>query len=193
MLDLRELDTDDMPGMSRVKGNYLAKAAAVCLDHHGHLQGVRLTVQGSFDNSYALAWPEATAQDRRTFADSGEATERGAEGIAILLAIREIGYTVVLRSRKMTGFDYWLGNDDTLNVSDAEREATLEMLPYLEDVNLTVRGRMEVSGIFQDTGYRLRERVNEKLRQTSRSDTLRLPAYVVVVEFSKPVAEVVEK
>ena len=193
MLDLRELDTDDIPGMGRVKGNYLAKAAAVCLESQGHAQGARLMVRGTSDNIYTLDWSSVTAQDRRSLADTDEATERGAEGIATLLAIYEIGYTVVLRSRKTTGFDYWLGNDDTLNVSDAERDATLDMMPYLENVNLTVRARMEVSGILRDSGNRLRERVNEKLRQTNRSDSLRLPAYIVVVEFSKPMAEVVEK
>ena len=193
MLDLRELDTDDMPGMSRVKGNYLAKAAAVCLESQGHAPGARLMVQGSFDNNYTLAWSEATAQDRRAFTDMNETTEHGAEGIADLLSSREIGYSVVLRSQKGTGVDYWLGDRDDLNVSEAEREQSDKLRLLLEDDSLIVRKRMEVSGIRRGDDRTIRNRVAEKLRQTHRSDQSGLEAYVVVVEFGTPVAEIAER
>ena len=35
--------------------------------------------------------------------------------------------------------------------------------------------------------------VREKLKQTNQSDDLQLPAYVVVVEFGRPLAEVQKK
>ena len=38
-----------------------------------------------------------------------------------------------------------------------------------------------------------RRRVKDKLKQTDRSDSVFLPAYVIVVEFGNPLAEVVEK
>ncbi len=193
MLDLNELDTDDIPGVGRERGVDLAKAGAVCLESQGHIQGVRLTVRGVFDGSYTLTWPQVTAQDRRTWGDPDEATEDGAAGIATLLAIREIGYTVILRSHKRTGIDYWLGNDDQSNVTAVERTLTADLQALLEDDDLVVKGRMEVSGIRQGNDREIRRRTSLKLSQTDRSDSSGLPAYVVVVEFGRPFAEVTRK
>ena len=167
MLDLNELDTDSIPGITRAKGNELAEAGAVCLESQGHLRGACLTVRNGANNSYRLDWPPVTDQARRTWNDDQEATEDGAAGIAVLLASREIGYAVVSRSRKGTGFDYWLG----------------------EDV-LDFKARMEVSGIRNGNDSQVRARVQEKLRQMNRSNALGLPAYAIVVEFGRPLAEI---
>ena len=193
MLDLNDLDTDDIPGVDRQKGNDLAKAAAVCLEDQGHAPGVQLTVRGMSDGKYTLTWPLVTAQNWRTRADESEATEDGAAGISILLAIRQIGYTVIARSRRGTGVDYWLGNDDNASVTTAERAMTDEMGDWLQDDSLVVRGRMEVSGILQGSDSQIRSRVRSKLGQTDRSDITGLPVYVIVVEFGRPLAEVREK
>lgn len=53
--------------------------------------------------------------------------------------------------------------------------------------------RLEVSGILRGNEATLRARVQQKLRQTDRSDVVGLPAVVVVVEFSAPRSRVVEK
>ena len=193
MLDLNELDTDDIPGVDRQKGNDLAKAAAVCLESQEHVPGVQLTVRGISDNSYTLTWPLVTAQSQRTRADTREATEDGAAGIATLLASRQIGYMVIARSRIGTGVDYWLGDSDDSNLTNAERMMTDEMADLLQDDSLVVRGRMEVSGILRGSDSDIRERVRSKLRQTDQSDETELPAYVVVVEFGRPIAEVRKK
>ena len=170
MLDLNELDTDDIPGISRAKGNELAEAGAVCLESQGHTPGTCLTVRNGANNSYRLDWPQVTDQARRTWNDDEEATEDGAAGIAVLLASREIGYTVVLRSRKGTGFDYWLGDDA-----------------------LDFKARMEVSGIRNGNDGQVKTRVKQKLRQMNRSDDQELPAYAIVVEFGRPLAEIKKK
>lgn len=167
MLDLNELDTDNIPGISRAKGNELAEAGAVCLESQGHTRGARLTVRNGANNSYRLDWPPVTAQARRTWNDEEGATEDGAVGIAVLLASREIGYTVVSRSRKGTGFDYLLG------------EGVLDS-----------KARMEVSGVRNGSDSQVRARVQEKLRQMNRSNALGLPAYAIVVEFGRPLAEI---
>ena len=193
MLDLNDLDTDDIPGVDRQKGNDLAKAAAVCLEFQGHAPGVQLTIRGMSDGQYTLTWPLVTAQNRRTRADASEATEDGAAGIATLLASRQIGYTVIARSRRGTGVDYWLGNDDNFNVTTAEQAMTDEMRDWLQDDSLIVKGRMEVSGILQGSDSEIRGRVRLKLGQTDRSDATGLPAYVIVVEFGRPLAEVRKK
>lgn len=170
MLDLNELDTDDIPGISRAKGNELAEAGAVCLESQGHTSGTCLTVRNGANNSYQLDWPPVTDQARRTWNDDEEATEDGAAGIAVLLASQEIGYTVIMRSRKDTGFDYWLGDDV-----------------------LDFRARMEVSGIRNGNDGQVRTRVKQKLRQMDRSNALGLPAYAIVVEFGRPLAEIKKK
>lgn len=190
MLDLNDLDTDDIPGVDRQKGNDLAKAAAVCLEFQGHAPGAQLTVRGMSDGRYTLTWPLVTAQNWRSRADEVESTEDGAAGISILLAIRQIGYAVIARSRRGTGVDYWLGNDDNSSVTTAEREMTDEMRDWLQDDSLVVRGRMEVSGILQGSDSEIRGRVRSKLGQADRSDATGLPIYVIVVEFSQPLAEV---
>ena len=170
MLDLNELNTDDIPGISRAKGNELAEAGAVCLESQGHAPGARLIVRSAANNSYRLDWLPITDQARRTWSDAEEATEDGAAGIAVLLASREIGYVVVARSRKGTGFDYWLGDDE-----------------------LDFRARMEVSGIRKGNDGQVRTRVKQKLRQMNRSNALELPAYAIVVEFGRPLAAVKKK
>ena len=189
-LDLRELAAADFPGITREKGAELAQAAAVCLQSQGHEQGAVLVVRGSFDNAYALAWLPASPQTWRTWNDPEETTEDGAAGIAALLALREIGWPVILRSWKGTGFDYWLGDRDTGPVAPAERAATAALRSLLRDDNLTVRGRLEVSGIRDGDDAAVRQRSRDKLRQINRGNAWPLPGFVIVVEFSRPLAEV---
>ena len=193
MLDLNQLDTDDIPGVLREKGISMAQAAAVCLESQGHVQGVQFSVEGDYSGGYQIVWTPVTLQAWRTWYDPDEATEEGAAGIATLLADQEIGHKVILRSRKGTGFDYWLGNNDLLNASDAELKATAELGQLLWDDNLIVRARMEVSGILNGTDSRVRERIREKVDQMGRSDYLNLPAYAIVIEFGSPRAEVRKK
>lgn len=193
MLDLNDLDTDEIPGIARAKGKDMADAGAVCLETQGHSQRVPFTVRGSFRKVYTLVWPPATNQVLRSWNDLTETVEHGAAGVAALLALRDIGYMPLLRSRKGTGFDYWLGDRDRNNVSDAERKATMELREQLRDDTLVARGRLEVSGILVGNDAWVIFRCNQKLRQTDRSDSLGLPAYVVVVEFGRPLAEVRRK
>lgn len=190
MLDLRELVTDDIPGVDRPKGNDLARAAAVCLESQKHGPGVQMSIRGASSKVHSVDWAISSPQNRRTRSDLQEATEDGAAGIAILLAIREIGHTVILRSRKTTGIDYWLGDNDTTSISAAEKRMTEELQVLLEDDELIVRGRMEVSGILNGDDGEVLSRSTAKLNQTARSASSELPAYVIVVEFGRPLAEV---
>ena len=82
-------------------------------------------------------------------------------------------YHIVQRSRKGTGFDYWLGLKD--------------------DILFQHAARLEVSGIRQGNGKQVEARVSQKRKQTEQSKGLRIPAYVVVVEFGTPVAVVVKQ
>ena len=197
-LDLNDLTAGGNPGITPEKGAELAQAGAVCLEARGHAPGAPLTVRGDYRNSYQLAWTPVTPQASRTWNDADEATEDGAAGISVLLANREIGQAVIARARKSspqhpTGFDYWLGDDRTDNMSDAERAATDTLSDILDDANLVARSRLEVSGIRNANDSVIRSRARQKLRQMRISDTLNLPGYAIVVEFGRPVAEVRRK
>lgn len=170
MLDLKDLG-HGLPAITPNFGLALAEAAGVCLESQNHVQGVQLRTRGYSNKSHSLAWPDVTEQTRRCWNDQEVATEHGAVGIGVLLAQREIGYTVVERSVKGTGFDYWMGK---------------------EFDNFENKARLEISGIRHGNDRDVKARIMEKLKQTDRSDGS-LPAFVIVVEFGRPLAEVQEK
>lgn len=172
MLSLTDLGDGNIPAITPSIGNMLAEAASVCLESQGHEPGVFLLIRGGKSNGYTVTWAPITAQARdRAWNDESNATEWGAVGIAVLLARPETGYDVIDQSRKGTGFDYWLG--------DASDDPVFQH-----------KARLEVSGIRQGDDRAVRARVNQKLQQTDRSAGLSIPAYVIVVEFGQPLAEV---
>ena len=163
-----------MPALTPAFGTFLAEACQVCLQNAGHRPGQILAVRGSESRHFSLSWVEGEAEQLlRSWADQQEATEYGATAIAILLVLQMTDYTVVRRSVKGTGFDYWLGYADDSS------------LPFQDVV------RLEVSGVFRGDEPTLRQRVQKKLKQVSRSDYLGLPALVIVTEFSQPQSHLV--
>lgn len=164
------------PGLTADMGGSLAEAASVCLEQQGHKTNVCIDVDGSFKTKYSLLYLTITEQMRRCYHDSQEATENGACGIALLLVQDLIGLTSIFRSRKGTGFDYWLGQD-------SEESDPLNFM--------SEKARLEVSGILNGKQH-VMKRVREKLRQVEPSDGC-LPAYIVVVEFGSPMAHIAHK
>ncbi|UBF26677.1 hypothetical protein K9N68_01325 [Kovacikia minuta CCNUW1] len=118
---------------------------------------------------------EITDQMLRCWNDQEYTTEQAAYGVAFMLVRRLTEYTVIERSRRGTGFDYWLGHSNQPGA-----------LPFQNKV------RLEVSGIRKGEDSRIKARVKQKLDQTNPSDGA-LPAYIVVVEFSKPRSVMVQK
>jgi hypothetical protein len=154
-------------------GAMMGQAAVICLDHQAHTSAVRLVVEGAFTATFSLSWSEGVTEAKRRFwNDLEEATQQGAYAVAILLIRALTGYTVIERSRKGTGFDWWLGTEDNLFQGKA---------------------RLEVSGILRGTTRRINDRIKARLGQTRQSDDLALTAYVVVVEFGTPRAKVVQR
>ena len=189
-LDLQELATADFPGITGERAlNWPKRRRYVCSPKATN-QALLWRCAGHFDNAYALTCPPASPQARRTWDDPEETTEDGAVGLAALLAWREIGWPVVLRSWKGSGFDYWLGDRDTGRVSPAERAATAALRSLLRDDNLIVRGRLEVSGIRAGDAAAVSQRGRDKLRQIRQGDAWPLPGFVIILEFSHPLAEV---
>jgi hypothetical protein len=162
--------SDGMPGLTPAGGTVLAEAAAVCLENQNHQLGVELTLAGMSKSSFQLQWRGVDEQQRRCYNDLQEATERGACGIAILLAKELTGKVVIERSKKGPGFDYWLGDDD-------------------DDLLFAGKARLEVSGILLGSSREIQARVKQKKTQIAPSNHL-APGYVAVVEFSKPTAHV---
>ena len=172
MLNLNDLGAGEIPAITPAVGNALAEAAGICLESQGHTPGVRLTVRGHSDNIHVLTWTPVAAQAHLSWNDPNFATEKGAEGIALLVAKAEFGYSIIRQSWKGTGFDYWMG--------EASDEG------FIDNAGL------EISGIRNGDDPAIRARVREKLRQAGRSANPGLRTYVIVVEFGRPVAEVQE-
>ena len=105
--------------------------------------------------------------------DEEFATEQGAYGCAILVVEELAGLRVTARSRKGTGFDWWLGSDKNDDDEKLFQQKT----------------RLEVSGIRKGP-HRVKTRVKDKKEQTKQSDHMSLEALVVVVEFSLPLTQV---
>jgi len=116
---------------------------------------------------------------RRSWKDLQEATEYGAVAIAILLVINCTEYTIIERAVKGTGFDYWLLEDAFYDEEEIFPSGT---------------ARLEVSGIIHaEKDSEIRARVREKKKQTEVSDDRRLPALIIVTEFSRPETHMVRK
>ncbi len=154
-----------MPGLTPAWGAVLAEAASVCLESQGHPVQVEFRIDGLFEETFVLERLEVSRQMTLSHQDNEEATELGACGVAIL-AVRSLKDLVVLhRSRKGTGYDYWLGP---------------EWDPLLQHGE-----KLEVSGIRNGSEAAIKVRIAEKLRQIQRFRTPD-PAWVGIVEFSRP-------
>ena len=164
------------PGLTPEQGASHRQAALVCLDSQKHTQCVSCEIKSLKETNSVLqlCWKgEVTEQMRRGWSDRREATENGAAGLAILVMLKFTDYTVLRRTDidKDSGIDYWLSKKSGVD------EPTENFL--LGDVRLEVAGRRSVRSI---------ERiVREKINQTKKSDKTGKPAYVIVVEFSRPV------
>lgn len=133
-------------------------------------------VGGITEAAVTVDWETVTPQMQRGYADPQEATEFGAAAVAILLTKDLVGFSVIRRSRKGTGFDYWLGDEQ----DDP-------------DLYFNHKARLEVSGIRHGTSSAINSRLQEKKDQTKRSDATGLPAYISIVEFGKPFALLVKR
>ncbi len=133
-----------------------------------------MAITGDENGVMQLSWPHVVDdQLQRTYADQQEATEHAAECMAIMLALKLTKYTVVERSVKGTGIDYWLGEPD--------------------DILFQSKARLEVSGTFDGDEKELEKRFNSKCKQTKRSDGTALPAYVSVTAFKIPQSKFAKK
>jgi hypothetical protein len=165
-----------LPGVTPSYGQTLAEAGSVCFEDQGHQSGVSLLIEGDYHANYDIFWNNVTPQMLSCWNDEEYTTEQAAYGIAFLLILELTPNTIIKKSRKGTGFDYWLGNKgDTANLLFQNA------------------ARLEVSGIRNGDHGTIKSRIRQKLKQTVPTDKTKLPAYIIVVEFSAPVSQVVKK
>ncbi|MGB0388923.1 MAG: hypothetical protein ACPGWR_29225 [Ardenticatenaceae bacterium] len=164
-----------IPALIPPLGEMMVQACAICFDNQGHSSGVEMEVIGDYSITCKVHWQSVVSERMRRSWEDKRATELAACGIAILLIYELTQFTPIEISRIGTGFDYWLGSKDDV-----------ETFPFQE-----YKARLEVSGIRKGTDSDIERRVKVKVKQTKTSDHLNLPAYVVVVEFSKPQTKMV--
>lgn len=169
IIDLTEI-SQGLPGLSKVSGQHLYESCVICLTRQNHKSiGTAFSVYGDNEIDCTLTWENIfDDQLNRTWADQFYATEHGAVCLAILLALKLTDYTIIEKSARKNGFDYWLGEKD--------------------DILFQRKARLEVSGIFKGKEKDINNRYRVKVKQTEQSDALKIPAFVGIVEFSKPVA-----
>ena len=166
-MDLLALKT--MPKLSAGSALNFVEAASVCLEDRGHAQGVAFSVSGSLRGRFALNWPSVTEDVQASHNDLIRAAEDGAYGVALLVCSKCANLTMVMQSKRGTGFDYWLGD-----AAD----------PLFQN-----KARLEVSGILSGDNASLGQRLKTKVAQVAKSKNSGLKAYVAVVEFGAPRAK----
>jgi hypothetical protein len=174
ILDIHEI-TSGFPGLTVRSGEHLYEACIVCLTRQNHsYKDTKFTIYGDANIDYTLTWEDiCDDQLERTWSDQIYATEHGAVCLAILLALKLTKFTVIEKSARQNGFDYWLGEKS--------------------DGLFQHKARLEVSGIFTGNQQEVNTRYKVKIKQTDQSDGLNLPAYIGIVEFSNPIAKFGEK
>lgn len=170
-IDIYELSS--LSFLTPVRCADFSEAAAVCLDYHKHAQSVDVEITGDLEAKFQLTWKEVTQQMRDSREDMQLTVEAGAYCMAMLVVQKLTNLKVVKQSQKGTGFDFWL--------ADQESEG------------FKISARLEVSGILKGTTTQIKQRMKEKMEQTKKSDTMKLPAYIVIVEFSQPHLKIIKR
>lgn len=155
----------------------VVECCALCLKSQSHSSP---TILASFEHkknlmreTLLLEWTtEISSKILSTYRDENRATDNGTMCIALLLASKLTGFDGVEASQKGDGVDFWFskGND------------------------FDFVARLEVSGIRKENGTNtIKNRLKIKLDQTKQSDNSNIPAFVSIIEFSKPEAAYILK
>lgn len=179
VLDLDRLH-QAIPEMTESLVGYICEAAVFCFHHHRHRSGVECQIRNLEEilASASIVWTRQFS-DRiaRTYGDTDYAVEYAAECIACLTVRELTDYTVIERSQRHDGVDFWLAERDEDDAHSFQRAA-----------------RMESKGI---TGARYPSDItyplNKGVEQSKQSDQFRLPAYIIATEFSQPIIYMVQR
>lgn len=169
ILDLVSIK-DGLPGIHKDSCAHYYSACMTTLHRSGHKDGVVMQLDGDRKGNISLHWDDYYDESiDRTWKEINYCTDHAAVCVSCMLAINETEYTIIERSCKGDGFDYWLGKKGDGLFGHA--------------------ARLEISGILQEsTTNTVEKRLKIKIKQTEQSDESRLPAYISIVEFGKPKA-----
>lgn len=159
-----------LPGIHVDSCAHYYTACMATLHRSGHQDGVILQLNGDRKDNIPLQWEDYFDDCiDRTWKEINYCTDHAAVCVSCMLAINETEYTIVERSCKGDGFDYWLGKK--------------------EDLLFGRVARLEISGILKESSTNtVEKRLKLKIKQTEQSDSSCLPAYISIVEFSEPKA-----
>jgi hypothetical protein len=150
----------------------MVECCAICLKSQNHSSPVILS---SFEHkknlireALSLEWAtEISSEMTSTYKDENRATDHAAMCIALLLASKITGFDGIESSEKGDGVDFW----------------------FTKGENLDFVARLEISGIRKENGTNtINNRLKIKISQTKQSDNSNVPAFVSIIEFSKPEA-----
>ncbi len=165
-----------IPTLSAAQCDYYAEACIIALENQRHQSNVELKVIGDFQDRFRLKWE--TTPNKKGWSEPRVIAENGSIAIAFFLIVELTDYQVIQQSIIGTGFDYWLGYKETHPDYDP---------------NNFLNARLEISGINRGSRGELNQRVKQKLQQVGVTDYLKIPAYIVVTEFSRPICKIVKK
>lgn len=154
-------------------GGMCCEAAAFCLSENGHVAPKATQCQGVSATQVELSWTQPPVTAAATYRDRDVAAEHGAYAVAIALVNHLYGLDVIERSAKGTGFDFWMGESGTSELSFGSL------------------ARLEVSGIFNGPS-KVGSRLGQKLDQMFPTDHVAV-GYAVVAEFGAPTLAVGQK
>lgn len=169
LLDTTDFGSYILPNMYL----YYAEAAAICFEENNFKGTVSLKIEQEEKEVavFHFTWTNVNQQVKDMHNDLIYETEYGAYCIAFLLIHHLTDYKVIRRSKRRTGFDYWLG----------KKEA---------DYPFTDAARLEVSGILKGKSTDITQRIKAKKEQVKQSDISQIPAYIIVTEFGQPISKI---
>jgi predicted transcriptional regulator len=155
---------------------YYAEAAAICFEENNFVGKVALKIEeGEKEIAvFHFTWATVNQQVKDMHNDLIYETEYGAYCMAFLIIHHLTDYKVIRRSKRKTGFDYWLSEKET-------------------EYPFTDAARLEVSGILKGKSAGISQRIKAKKEQIKQSDSNQLPAYIIVTDFKKPLSKIILK
>lgn len=154
--------------------NCLSEGAVACLTSQNHQTGIPLKITTNIEDTFSsVLWEtELTETFIKTYKDEKRTTDWGAMCLSIFLALNLTEYKDFEVSKTGDGIDFWLSKEGELDFS----------------------ARLEISGIRKESPTNTADnRLKVKKEQAKKSDATKLPAYISIIEFSKPKAIFVQK
>ena len=90
--------------------SYYAEAAAICLEENNFNGEASLHIEGKHTAIFRLTWNSLSDRVKDMHNDLVYETEYGAYCIAFLIIHYLTDYKIIRRSKRKTGFDYWLSS-----------------------------------------------------------------------------------